>query len=404
MTKELPLAIYWTLQEKWDYPTLHIIDPVNLDGFVSDCDAWCEGLCVKETGTVEAKAINDVLDKINKCMSQFESNIDDAAKAIRRMPRTIATTKNEPALRLWRLLECTINQHVLLFKKFVHWADEKVANSRSPNKHPFSESIKECFRQFETKLRIVEMTGSDLFGESRLSDEDQDIFSKIESKWICRTPSEITLLILRISVAESPGSDIGLIKSSLADFLDELSSGEWKSRKSGTSNPQPLTPQTFCFDATKKRLGVSRPSKIGCTPLDQFFLRARDMRVAQPSAQIHFEAAQARLNNICDGKNRGVGPDWETDIQPKFLEEYGNGPLQRYKGHVWQAIGQDFKLKDQCLCCRTYYNAVLVQSNKSGIGTDTSSAKRLGVCAESCLHAEQCWADEERERLKAASR
>ncbi|KAL9073038.1 MAG: hypothetical protein Q9157_004895 [Trypethelium eluteriae] len=278
-------------------------------------------------------------------MSQFAKNIDDAVKAIRRMPETITTAGNEPALRLWTILKHTINQHILLFKTFARWADGKAASNIGGNERPFSERIAQYSQQIETKLRPRDHTGLDLFGEIQLSDEDLDVFLKIEEKWICRIPSEITLLILRISVAECPGSDINHVKSSLAKFLDELSSVEWKSP---TSRPKsdcqfpPLVPDTFCFDATKKRIGISRPSRFGCSPLDKFFLRARDVRVAEVSAQTHFREAQAMLDRILGEEDGGVRLDWETAIRPKFLKEYGKGPLQRYEENIWQTIDQNF--------------------------------------------------------------
>ena len=215
---------------------------------------------------------------------------------------------------------------------------------------------------------------------------------------------------------------------SLEDFLSCLRDPRISWKSSHAKSPRPTVPACICFDQTQPIFGISRPTwrkeRQSPTPWTEYFLHTRDVRVLQASTQAdylaaHIERRRAQKLYLRGRVHQPSVNDWER-IQTIFLRCY-SGPLQNYLYHVWQAIDCRFQGKDQCFCCRTYYNAHTVCANRRDGKTNTESdfpltttfalegrislnvetkqeekrlgqerkePRQLGRCSESCLHAE----------------
>ena len=155
--------------------------------------------------------------------------------------------------------------------------------------------------------------------------------------------------------------------------------------------PPPLVPRTFCFDETRRRLGISKPTwphgKFADNhPWPWFITKARDERVSHKTVQAELKNAGICLDSIL----KTVGKEYLKQIQIEFQNSY-HGELQRYRGHTWQAIDAWARPKNQCWRDRCYYNAKLVEIDGAWESTDTKlrSNRVYGTCAENCLHAEE---------------
>ncbi|KAI9694230.1 MAG: hypothetical protein M1820_009088 [Bogoriella megaspora] len=410
MTCEQPKAVYWIGKEDWAYPLIFVIS-LDFVEFDSECEKWGESL-----GGDFDKKIGEVMGTVDTCVEQFEVCIKYAEKVIDNMEKANTIENNKSFLRLWKLLECTINQHIALLERFASWVDKRTEENQNTGRPLYRKGISERRSRIESELKSkLEGPVSDGFAqlkECKLPEQDLHVFDKGEDELICRVPQEIVLLLICvsiwISVPEEQAANVGQARDRMRRLLEELSTDKWKNEVQNP-RPAPLVPETFCFDATKKRLGISRPFELGCSPLDQIFLQARDIRVSHPSAQADFKQAQDTLFKILGKENYKVkddpdGSKWDTCIRSTFQREY-NGPLQRYNKHVWQAIGRDFSAKEQCKCCRAYYNAILVkEEERSGKESIAMSRRRFGTCAESCLHAEECLSREPQTENNSADR
>ena len=225
----------------------------------------------------------------------------------------------------------------------------------------------------------------------------------METKWICRTPQEITILILRILFGARRETTEDSDVSSLRASLGFLRYGQWMSfavsRRPNSNTPSisPLVPSTFCFDETSKRLGISKPTWPegrfkASHPWYGSIIKVRDEWVANKLVQEELAESQGLLDEIIKSRPMTEEPsqaEWDgirLEIQRKT-----SGKLQHYEDHVWQATDSWAEPIPQCWRCRCVWNAKLVEENGAWTSKDTKPPKhrKFGPCAESCLHAEE---------------
>ncbi|KAL9080453.1 MAG: hypothetical protein Q9157_000767 [Trypethelium eluteriae] len=344
-----------------------------------------------------------MLEEIQRCLDHFRRNVNDATKAINEIRRN-RNLDIYPAFRLWRLLSRVIMQHIEMLLGFVLYID-KERKRRDELKQIKNKQI-DCIRKnISTLKRALGAKFSDC--AIKLNASDRETFRAAKGRWICRVPQELLLLILRVryeTQAATCRKDGMSDSARLRAFLDSLRSEQWESlveptdpTKKNSISPPPLVPQTFCFDETRKRLGISRPTwadgkSAGKHAWREFLIESRDKRVSHGTVQAELKKAQ--ILSDCVRKKYPEErtlqqEEWES-IQFEFRNKY-HGELRRYQRHTWQATNAWARAKSQCWRDRCYYDAELVESNGAWDPTDTRPMgnRPSGTCAENCLHAEE---------------
>ena len=248
-------------------------------------------------------------------------------------------------------------------------------------------------------------------------ENDKSVFARLKGKWVCRSPQEITILIIRFLFdKEISGCCFRNPQTILENFLKFLQNGPWSSKRGRlriTRGAQgelrkkrvtsPLVPHTFCFNETAQILRTSQPvwlsKHLKNHRWPKFVQESRDARVQVDAVQAQFKKADRALNEIA-----GVDPTGEIresdarrwlQLQRDFHNVSG-ATLRECDGHVCQAVGAAFERKNQCCRYRCYYPGIrLIYKNDeakrgsdSKVVEDNSEGRPSGPCAESCIYVE----------------
>ncbi|KAF2232354.1 hypothetical protein EV356DRAFT_517472 [Viridothelium virens] len=379
MIAMMKVSRIWSGRKGWSYPILHIIDfPQH------DLDHWYEVvLSPSQKGCSRATKIAQILQNILSSMAHFLKNLDDANEA-----RKIKTCDRKALEdRLLPLLSRIIGQYTRLFREFCQWIDSRSLNN---NSHTIATSE---FFSLSKKIHDKIATWKE-FHELRYE----------ANRWICRTPQEIVILIIRLTFPNPEAQNDGQPPStdeneSLKKFISELKEGDWNSRicePEYRKNEIPgAVPAVVCLDETWQRIGASRPSwpkeTYNLLPWGKFFTKSRDFNTLK-IANTHLRPAAEKLTALKlrdfdkSPQERLPPGDWRQ-LQSTFRRECPD-EVRHFESHVWQAINADWSYKDQCGRCRCYYSVVLAKENDFDTTSIDTEAKRLGSCAETCLYAE----------------
>ncbi|KAL9065950.1 MAG: hypothetical protein Q9157_007300 [Trypethelium eluteriae] len=449
MTSSAPC---WVKENSWSYPTLHVI---NVDESVGEERSHLEWITTHSLGPMDRdKKLLKVLNDMKDCLSHLLENIKDVAWIVENTPPQLGRSGTEahPVTRLLYVFSSVVRQYVDFFAKFIQWVRDTYAQSEVLT-GPVEQSMSRV-DDIKCRIKNLEILNGEFLSETSLPD--------LRGKWVCLTPQEITILFIRVYFDEKRhktqdtgkskiGDDCGgtggrideekdegkekgdcgdeeehkkleATKSTLKDFLDFLLQRPWATRRNyeATSKPCPLVPAVVCFDETRKRLGISKPtwptSIFHEHPWMKFVVKSRDARVDYDDVQHQFREAQRALNDIAgvegDGKIQAEASDWirhRSDFRAKSGQL-----LAACNEHVWQAIDAGFRQEQQCGRCRCYYSGVDVvypnddikcpkdtktkeQADHAGqAGQVRRQVRPLGPCAESCLYAEEILASRAR--------